>query len=75
MFYSTNDYINIIFMEDDKMTLANFNEIMINIIGAPTNDYEQFVIFTLSALLGMTIILFVFYLFYLVITLFKPKRI
>lgn len=56
------------------MTLGNFYEIMINIIGIPTNDYEQFVIFTLSAILGMTIILFVFYLFYLTVNLFRPKR-
>jgi len=56
------------------MTLGNFYEIMEGIVGVAQNDYERFILYTLSALLGMFIILFVFQLFMLVTNLFKPKQ-
>lgn len=56
------------------MALGNFYEIMIGIIGNPINDYQAFVLYTVSAILGLSIILFVFYLFYLVARMFKVRQ-
>lgn len=56
------------------MALSNFYEIMVEIIGSPANDYEQFLVYTVSTILGLFIILFVFQLFMLVISIFKPTR-
>lgn len=56
------------------MTLSDFYSIMIEIVGVPTNDYEQFIIYTLSCILGMFIILFVFQLFMMVANLAKIRQ-
>jgi hypothetical protein len=56
------------------MTLTNFYDIMVAIIGTPTNDYESFILYTISAILGMFIILFVFQLFMLITNIFKPRQ-
>ena len=56
------------------MALANFYEIMEAIIGTPTNDYQIFLVFTMSAILGMFIILFVFQLFLMVANLMRIRQ-
>lgn len=56
------------------MSLTNFYDIMEAIIGVATNDYESFVLYTISAIFGTFIILFVFQLFILIINIFKPSQ-
>lgn len=56
------------------MALANFYEIMEAIIGTPINDYQIFLVFTMSAILGMFIILFVFQLFLIVANLMRIRQ-
>ena len=56
------------------MALGNFYEIMEAIVGSPINDYQAFILYTVSAILGLSIILFVFYLFYLVAGLFRVRQ-
>ena len=56
------------------MTLSDFYSIMVEIVGAPINDYERFIIYTLSCILGMFIILFVFQLFMIIGNLAKIRQ-
>ena len=56
------------------MALANFYEIMEGIIGSPANDYEQFILYTFSAFLGIFIILFIFQLFILITNVFTLRK-
>ena len=56
------------------MTLSDFYSIMVEIIGAPINDYERFLVYTMSAMLGMFIILFVFQLFMIIGNLAKIRQ-
>jgi hypothetical protein len=51
----------------------DFETIMINIIGTPTNDVESTIIFVISALLGTTLIMMVFSLFGIAGKLLTPK--
>lgn len=56
------------------MSLTNFYDIMEAIIGIATNDYERMLLYTISSILGMFIILFVFQLFMLITNIFKPRQ-
>lgn len=56
------------------MTLGNFYEIMVDIIGVPINDYERFLIYTCCVGLGMFIIFFVFQLFMMVANFAKIRQ-
>ena len=56
------------------MSLTNFYDIMEAIVGIATNDYERMLLYTISAVLGMFIILFVFQLFMLITNIFKPRQ-
>lgn len=56
------------------MTLGNFYEIMVDIIGIPSNDYEQFLIYTCCVGLGIFIILFVFQLFMIISNMLKIRQ-
>lgn len=51
----------------------NFETIMIDIIGMPSNDVESTIIYVISALLGTSLILMVFYLFNLAGQLLRPR--
>jgi len=51
----------------------DFQAIMINIIGTPTNDVEYTIVYVISALLGTSLIIMVFYLFSLVGGLIRPR--
>jgi hypothetical protein len=51
----------------------DFETIMINIIGAPTNDVESTIIYVISSLLGTALILLVFSLFGIAGKLLTPK--
>lgn len=56
------------------MALTNFYDIMVEIIGVPSTDYEQFLIYTVSVGLGMFIILFVFQLFMLIASTLSIRK-
>lgn len=51
----------------------DFETIMVDIIGAPTNDVESTIIYVISALLGTSLIIMVFYLFSLAGRILTPK--
>lgn len=51
----------------------DFYTIMVNIIGAPSTDFESAILYILSAVLGLSLILFVFKLFSIVPNMFKPR--
>lgn len=56
------------------MTLGNFYDIMVDIIGIPSNDYEQFLVYTCCVGLGIFIILFVFQLFMIISNMLKIRQ-
>ena len=51
----------------------DFKIIMIEIIGAPSSDFESAILYILSAVLGLSLILMVFKLFSIAGTFFKPR--
>lgn len=53
--------------------LSNFYDIMVAIIGVPTNDTEHTLIYFVSVLLGVSIILFVYKLFSIASGLLKTR--
>lgn len=48
------------------MTLGNFYDILVAIIGQPQNDIEQTILFFLACILGASTILFVYKMFEMV---------
>lgn len=56
------------------MALGDFYGILEAIVGTPANDAQIFVLYTLSSVLGMFIIFFVFELFRTVSNMSKSRR-
>lgn len=50
------------------MALGNFQEIVIAIVGAPSNDTESFLIYLVSVCLGVYMLILIFEMFRLVNT-------
>jgi len=55
------------------MTLANFQDILIEIIGTPTNDSEGFLIYLLSCMIGVAVLTIPFYFINLLSKIIKIK--